>query len=293
MSVDVLRVRDERKPGHHWADNEVLDMHGRELGPYGYAVYMALGRHADNRSGKCTKSQSDIAKIFGISSDTVQRAIQKLIDLGLLAKEYNPGGACEYILLEVDKQRIVPRGQNDLPLTAVPPAAHSGTHLPLTAAPLPLTAAPPTAHSGTPTAHSGTPIRKQDSLQNFSQNSSQSATSAKASLNGKVDPRFEQLKLSICFWYRTAFEVGSCPWTKRDDRALKSFLEVLPEDWTVAMLEKCVVHWAYSKRSAPEMPYVFVPRLLHYGESPRDQYDNPDYTERGRCAQMLAQRGAQ
>jgi DNA-binding MarR family transcriptional regulator len=121
----LFRVRDERKPGHHWADNEVLDLHGRELGPYGYAIYMALARHANNSTGKCTKTHGDIARIFGVSNDTVQRAIAKLMELNLITREDRPGYASSYILLEVPKERYVPKGQKELPI----PSADSGTPL--------------------------------------------------------------------------------------------------------------------------------------------------------------------
>jgi DNA-binding MarR family transcriptional regulator len=283
---EVFRVRDERKPGHHWADNEVLDLYARDLGAFGYAVYMALGRHSDNRTGRCSKSQKEIAAIFGCSADTVQRAIARMIELRLVTKEEIVGKPCVYILLEVEKQRNVPRGQNNLPLPAVTPAAVSGNHLPLSAAPLPLPAVTPAAVSGDPAAVSGDPIRKQDSYKT-EQDSSQSSSAVGSLRNGNGDPRFEGLKERISFWYRAAFEKGSCPWSKRDLRALQGFLQQLPSDWTVEMLERCVVHWCYSKRSAPEAPHVFLSSLLRFSDSPRDRFDNPDDEERAHCTQLI------
>ncbi len=74
-----FRVRDQRKPNHHWADNEVLDECAPRIGAYGYAVYMYICRWAGNSDGRCTRSQREIASAFGISTDTVGRAMQKLI----------------------------------------------------------------------------------------------------------------------------------------------------------------------------------------------------------------------
>jgi hypothetical protein len=129
-----FRVRDQRKPNHHWADNEVLDDLAPRIGAFGYAVYMFICRWAGNDNGCCTKSQREIANAFGISTDTVARAVQKLIKAKLLTKQDEPGRPSEFIVLEVPK-----RFQK--------PAAHSGTHLPPTAERPPHTAAhlPPTA----------------------------------------------------------------------------------------------------------------------------------------------------
>jgi DNA-binding MarR family transcriptional regulator len=100
----TFAVRDERRPRHHWADNEVLDVHGREIGLAGYGIYMYLGRHADNKTGRCTKRQADIAAAFGCSTDTVQRHTAKLVEAGLIAiKEGAIGKTFTYVLLQVHK----------------------------------------------------------------------------------------------------------------------------------------------------------------------------------------------
>ena len=129
-----FRVRDQRKPNHHWADNEVLDECAPRIGAYGYAVYMYICRWAGNSDGRCTRSQREIASAFGISTDTVGRAMQKLIAAKLITKQDEPGRPCAFIVMEVPKR-------------AQKPAAHSGAHLPHTAERPPLTAGPlpPTA----------------------------------------------------------------------------------------------------------------------------------------------------
>lgn len=138
-----FNVRDERKPNHHWADNEVIDLYARKIGPFGYAVYMFICRHAGNRDGRCHKSQTDIAKAFSISVDTVARAINRLMEVGLIGKEDLVGKANVYIVLEVPKRTA---HSGTCPAAATP-NANSGNHLPPTADGLPLTAdtLPPTA----------------------------------------------------------------------------------------------------------------------------------------------------
>jgi hypothetical protein len=120
-------VRDQRKPGHHWADNEVIDDFGASIGPFGYAVYMYICRHAGNRDGRCYKRQRDVAEAFGMSRHTVLRAIETLIEQGLVGKEDTPGKPCIYLVLEV------PKRLRNLPPTAATPTAVSGNHLSPTA----------------------------------------------------------------------------------------------------------------------------------------------------------------
>lgn len=117
-----FKVRDERKAGHHWADNEVLDDFGPKIGPVGYAIYMFLARHAGNRSGKCTRSQQEIASAFGISRDTVNRHIPILVDTGLVVVIESAGQPSEYILAEIEK--YTPAAKSDRV------AAKSDTYLP-------------------------------------------------------------------------------------------------------------------------------------------------------------------
>jgi DNA-binding MarR family transcriptional regulator len=141
-----FRVRDQRRAGHHWADNEVIDDFGAQIGPIGYAIYMYLGMHANNDTGRCSKRQSDIAKAFGISEDTVQRHIQKLFDAGLVAKlePEQKGETLTYLILEVPKRdrhtarcgTVIPQDaarsyrkmRHGEPQDAVPHTASCGTH---------------------------------------------------------------------------------------------------------------------------------------------------------------------
>lgn len=102
--MSEFQVRDQRKPGHHWADNEVIDDFGHMIGMQGYAIYMYLCRHAGNRNGKCIKTQVEIGKAFGASIDTVQRHVERLIVAGLVSVERQHDNSLVYFILEVPKQ---------------------------------------------------------------------------------------------------------------------------------------------------------------------------------------------
>lgn len=106
----TVQVRSVRRPGHFWADNELLDVYGPQIGAYGFAVYMALSRYARNDSGECRVALGRIAASLAISTRTVQRAVEALERVGLLGVERVPApergrlhAANVYTLLEVSK----------------------------------------------------------------------------------------------------------------------------------------------------------------------------------------------
>ena len=63
-------VRDARRPGHYWADNEIYDIYAPIVGVHAFAVYMALCRYASSE-GASHPSTSTIADQLGISRPTV------------------------------------------------------------------------------------------------------------------------------------------------------------------------------------------------------------------------------
>lgn len=155
---ESFQVRDQRKAGHHWADNEVLDVYGPTIGAYGYAVYMCISRFAGNNDGKCMRTYRQIGNLIGVSPDTVARASDKLASVRLISKKQadRPEQGMIFILLEVPKKfrashsspmQVAANSGTPLPPTAAPPAANSGTPYRPQPAPLPPTAArvPPTA----------------------------------------------------------------------------------------------------------------------------------------------------
>lgn len=139
MSNQSFQVRDQRKPNHHWADNEVLDDFGARIGAYAYAVYMCICRFAGNNDGRCTRTYRQIGNLIGISPDTVARSTDKLVAVGLLAKQQadRTEQGMVFVVLAVPKKE---RTAHSMPFQV---AANSGT-------PLPPIAVPPTANSGTP-----------------------------------------------------------------------------------------------------------------------------------------------
>jgi hypothetical protein len=96
-------VRDTRLPGHFWADNEVLDVYGEELGPHGFAAYMVLCRNATNGTGKCRISTRKLAKQLGMSAGGAFNALATVVRVGLARQtsrgdRTNPG---VYVLADV------------------------------------------------------------------------------------------------------------------------------------------------------------------------------------------------
>jgi hypothetical protein len=90
MSIQAIHgdflVRDSRQPGHFWADNEILDIYGAQLGAHGIAVYMAMSRRADNVTGECMLSTRRIAAQVSMSAGGVFNALELIVSLGLARK---------------------------------------------------------------------------------------------------------------------------------------------------------------------------------------------------------------
>ena len=88
-------------------DNEVVDVYGPRIGPYGIAVYNVLVRYAQG-SGQCWPSQDTIAKTLGIGRKKVNQTVKDLADAGLIRVErrVKPDGqtSSRYWLLPVPKR---------------------------------------------------------------------------------------------------------------------------------------------------------------------------------------------
>lgn len=100
-------VRDTRNAGHFWADNEVLIKYGRKLGPYGLSVYMVFSLVSRNGTGECRLTLRQIEAMTGISIAQASRAIQTLMECGLVRRDYTSkspkDGPSIYSLLSVHK----------------------------------------------------------------------------------------------------------------------------------------------------------------------------------------------
>jgi hypothetical protein len=89
---DTFLFRSERLPRHFWADNEVIDVFGPQLGCDGFAVYMALCRVSINGTGECSISLNKLASQLGVSKGGVFNALKKLCGVGLI-RLLKPGDA--------------------------------------------------------------------------------------------------------------------------------------------------------------------------------------------------------
>ena len=85
MSESVA-VTDARQSGVFWLANDIIDKHGRELGPFGIAAYCALVRHAD-KAGRCFPSLATLANETGMSKSSLLRALADIQRLGLVNVE--------------------------------------------------------------------------------------------------------------------------------------------------------------------------------------------------------------
>lgn len=70
--------------------NSLLEKHGAKIGALGVAVYCSLAKHA-NQQGLCFPSRKRIASEIGVGVSSVQRAIQRLTEAGLVVVETSGG----------------------------------------------------------------------------------------------------------------------------------------------------------------------------------------------------------
>ncbi|MDP9267283.1 MAG: helix-turn-helix domain-containing protein [Acidobacteriota bacterium] len=257
---DTFQVRDERKPGHHWADNEVLDLYAARIGAYGYAIYMFMGRHASNVSGRCSKSQREIAATFGISHDTVQRYVTKLEGCGLIKRQVVPGKESVYVLLAVGKKKQSSES-TDLPLTASSNRSEKST--PTACTPT------PTACTPTPTAYSNKEVRLiQDSIK-----TKPSSAVALAAVDSRHGPVRDYIREQHSAALHMAIDV--VPWDGRAAKALAKWLASNPKV-TVEQVRTMVGYHYESSARLGMLFHQWVPELMRYwGNGPLNQYGTP------------------
>ena len=79
-----FQVRDNRGGNWWWAHNAIFDVYGKDLGPYGIAVYCCLCRHV-GQDQHTWIAQRNLAEEIGASRTQVNRTVSKLRDMGLIA----------------------------------------------------------------------------------------------------------------------------------------------------------------------------------------------------------------
>jgi DNA-binding transcriptional ArsR family regulator len=103
------------KPAHyHSIDDDIIDVHGRTIGPIGYAVYGYLCRRRNRKTGQCTPSISRIAQAFDIARSTVKIHLRKLEEAGLIEIHERQDAAGDptshlYILLDPSPAAVAKR----------------------------------------------------------------------------------------------------------------------------------------------------------------------------------------
>lgn len=110
-------VRDRRAPGWLWIKYEVLTEYGPTIGATGVAVYAALARFANNETQTCFPSQDTIAKMLGLTRQTVNKALDSLEKAGLIeirgrTRESGGRASNEYTLLPVPEHAPPQQGEN-------------------------------------------------------------------------------------------------------------------------------------------------------------------------------------
>ena len=113
----AIRLRDRRQPGHFWADNEVMDVFGSEVGRNGLSLYMVLARYS--YGSEVRLSLSEMAEAAFMKKDTVARAMKVLVTAGLVIeiKARAAKSASSYALADVKalvKQREAAREMREL-----------------------------------------------------------------------------------------------------------------------------------------------------------------------------------
>lgn len=97
----AVRLRDQRKPGHGWFDNEIYDVFGDELQQNGISVYMTLARLCYGVS--VTMSLREMSGHARMSKDTFSRSLKRVVAIGLVIehKGATAQSASTYELVDV------------------------------------------------------------------------------------------------------------------------------------------------------------------------------------------------
>lgn len=90
MQDTQARLRDQRKPGHGWFDNEIYDVFGDELQQDGISVYMTLARLCYGALVKKKNGAAyglrELAANARMGKDTFARTLKRVVALGLVVE---------------------------------------------------------------------------------------------------------------------------------------------------------------------------------------------------------------
>ena len=81
--VQLFKIRDKRKEGRYYTDNEFIDGYAKMVGWQGQIIYAALCRHA--RDNKCFPGQKHMTVELAIGLTSVKLGVKKLIEFNIIA----------------------------------------------------------------------------------------------------------------------------------------------------------------------------------------------------------------
>jgi hypothetical protein len=81
--MNDVKLRDRRKPGHCWQDNELYDAFGPIIGPNAVLVYVQMTRECWGGETLVSASSRELAEACGLSRDTVWRALKVMERVGM------------------------------------------------------------------------------------------------------------------------------------------------------------------------------------------------------------------
>jgi hypothetical protein len=103
------------KPAHFFSlTNDIIDVHARAIGTTALAVYTALSRYMNRKTGECRPSISKLAYLLDLARNTVKSALRTLEAHGLIAmrRRFKPTGDATshlYTLLDPTPQAVEAR----------------------------------------------------------------------------------------------------------------------------------------------------------------------------------------
>jgi DNA-binding MarR family transcriptional regulator len=103
------------KPGHRFSiDNDIIDIHAKQIGATGVAIYAVLARYANRQTGQCWPTVGRIARTLDLARSTVKVYLRKMEKAGLITIEerQDPQGdptSNRYTLLDPSPEAIEER----------------------------------------------------------------------------------------------------------------------------------------------------------------------------------------
>lgn len=103
-ATGTLQIRSHRRAHWFWCDNALIDTHAQVIGAIGVALYVALARYANEKTGQCWPSLVRLSRQLGINHLTARRYLQRLVDRGLIIVASRPGSTALITLLDMPGQ---------------------------------------------------------------------------------------------------------------------------------------------------------------------------------------------